>query len=300
MTRWMTWVPWAAAAGAVAYGAVQASWALGDAPSWVLGFDLTFPAWVVVGLCAGVVLVVAGLRATGGRLPLVLAAWALSAALVSASAVLLLDVVGGILPGLGLPRDLPAFLSRASCATVGLLAGATALSWQRRRTAGCLRCVRLPRLEATPRWGYAAAYAAVAGCLLRIVAQLTMGVAIPYAASPSLLVFEFGFLLAGVLLPLALVHGWGKVWPHWVPFLAGRGVPRWLVVGPGFAIAGAMLAYFGTGITQMVTETIDGTLEEPAFMWVAVPAYVVWGAGLAVASVSYYLITRPACAACGR
>ncbi|MFE3450506.1 hypothetical protein ACFXJ8_16385 [Nonomuraea sp. NPDC059194] len=300
MTRWMTWAPWGAMVGALAYGGVQAYWAVGHAPAWVLGYDVTFPSWAVVALCAGVVLVVAGLRASGGRLPLVLAAYALGVALVAASAVLLLDVVGGILPGLGIPRDLPAFLSRAGCASVGLLAAATGLSWQRRRTAGCLRCVGVPRLDATPRWGYVAAYAAVAGCLVRIVAQLTMGVDIPYAASPSLLIFEFGFLLAGVLLPHALVHGWGKVWPRWVVPLAGRRVPRWLVMGPGFAISAAMLAYFGTGVTQMVRETVDGTLQEPAFMWVAVPAYVVWGLGLAVASVSYYLITRPACASCGR
>ncbi|MFD1936291.1 MULTISPECIES: hypothetical protein [Nonomuraea] len=300
MTRWMTWTPWAALVGAVAYGAVQAYWAAGRAPAWVLGSDVMFPSWVVISLCAGVALVVAGLQVSRGRLPLVLAAYALGMSLLSASAMLLLDVVGGILPGLGIPRDPAAFLSRASCAAVGLLAGATALAWQRRRTADCLRCVGVPRLDATPRWGHIAAYAAVAGCLTRIVAQLTMGVSVPYATSPSLLVFEFGFLLAGVLLPLALVHGWGRVWPRWVLPLAGRRVPRWLVVGPGFGIAGAMLAYFGTGVGQMVGETIDGTLEEPAFMWVAVPAYVVWGLGLAVASFSYYRITRPPCTACGR
>lgn len=300
MTRWMTWAPWAALIGALCYGAVRAYWVAGGAPAWVLGSDVLLPSWAVIALCVGVALVVAGLRASKGWLPLVVVAYALSIGLASASAMLLLDVVGGILPGLGIPRDLLAFLSRAACASVGLLAGATALSWQRRRTAGCLRCVGVPRLDATPRWAYAAAYAAVAGCLIRILAQLTMGVDVPYAAGPSLLVFEFGFLLAGVLLPLALVHGWGKVWPRWVLPLAGRRVPRWLVIGPGFAIAGAMLAYFGTGIAQMIGETIGGTLEEPAFMWVAVPAYVVWGAGLAVASFSYYRITRPACTTCGR
>ncbi|GAA2408304.1 hypothetical protein GCM10010404_77920 [Nonomuraea africana] len=296
----MTWAPWAALLAALAYGSVQAYWAAGNAPAWVLGYDVTLPSWVVIALCAGVALVVTGLRATRGLLPLVLAAWALSVALVSAAALLLLDVVSGVLPDLGIPRDPAAFLSRAGCAAVGLLAGATALSWQRRRTAGCVRCVGVPRLESTPRWGYVAAYAAVAGCLIRIVAQVTMGVAVPYAASPSLLIFEFGFLLAGVLLPLALAHRWGKIWPRWVPLLAGRRVPRWLVAGPGFAVAGALLAYFGTGLIQMTAETIDGTLEEPAFMWVAVPSYVLWGVGLAFASIAYYRITRPACTACGR
>jgi hypothetical protein len=49
--------------------------------------------------------------------------------------------------------------------------------------------------------------------------------------------FEAGFVLAGTLLPLALVHSWGRVLPRWVPLLAGRRVPRWLLLGPAFGIA---------------------------------------------------------------
>lgn len=300
MTRWMVWAPRAALVGALAYAGLQGYWAAGHAPAWVFGRDLTLPAWLVIVLCVAAAAVVAGLRASGGRRMLIVAAWLIGIGLVSAAALFLLDVVGRVLPGLGIPQDLPGLLSRGACLSVGLLTAATALSWQRRTREGCGRCVGIPRLESTPRWAYIGAYAAVAGCLIRIVAQTTMGVSIPYNDSPALLVFEVGFLLGGVLLPLALVHGWGKVWPGWVLPLAGRRVPRWLVVGPGFAIAAALLAYFGAGMAQMIGETVEGTLEEPAFMWVAVPAYVVWGIGLAVASVAYYRITRPACARCGR
>lgn len=302
MTRWMRVSPWAALVGALLYGALQAYWAMGNAPAWVFGYDLTISGWTIVGLCAGAALVVAGLRATRGWLPLVVAAWAVSALLLSAAALLLLDVVGGILPGLGIPRDIPGLLSRAACLAIALSVGGTALSWQRRTRSACLRCSGIPKLESTPWWGYVAAYAAVTGFLVRIGSQVFMAGEIPYAPGSALLVFEFGFVLGGVLLPTALVHGWGKVWPRWVLPLAGRRVPRWLVVGPGFAIAGGLLAYFGTGVVQLVGETFDGsmTARETAFMWVAIPAYVVWGIGLAVASVAYYRITRPACTGCGR
>ncbi|GAA4218678.1 hypothetical protein FHR32_004546 [Streptosporangium album] len=298
----MTWTPWAALAGALGYGTLKVYWAVGHAPAWVFGSDLTLPGGLVSALCGAGAAVVIGLRLSGGRLPLVVAAWALSVALMSASAMILLDVVGGILPGLGIPRDGIGFLSRLACAGVAVLVGATALSYQRRTRGDCLRCSRTDRRPpaSTPVWAYAAGYAAVAGCLLRLLAQFTMGVDIPYRGGADLMIFETGFVLAGVLLPLALVHSWGRVWPRWVLPLAGRKVPRWLVAGPGFGIAGALIAYFGVGLTQIVAETIDGTLEEAAFMWVAVPAYTVWGIGLAVASVSYHRITRPPCTGCGR
>ena len=44
-------------------------------------------------------------------------------------------------------------------------------------------------------------------------------------AGGSVLLFEAGFLLAGTVLPLALVYRWERVFPRWVPLLAGRGVP---------------------------------------------------------------------------
>lgn len=40
-------------------------------------------------------------------------------------------------------------------------------------------------------------------------------------------------------------------------------------------------------------EPVYGDIGLPdAFFWVAVPAYLVWGAGLAVATCGYYLCTR--------
>jgi hypothetical protein len=122
----------------------------------------------------------------------------------------------------------------------------------------------------------------------------------------SLLLFEIGFVLAGTVLPLALVRAWGRVIPRWVPPLAGRRVPRWLLLVPAFAIAGGMTAYFGIATVKLAAETLTGTWDRGvdslplAFFWVAVPAYLVWGLGLGAAALGYYRVTRPPCRVCGR
>jgi hypothetical protein len=120
----------------------------------------------------------------------------------------------------------------------------------------------------------------------------------------ALLVFEIGFVLAGVALPLALVCPWGRVLPRRMPLLAGRRVPRWLLLGPAFAIAGGMVAYFGFTLLTITAETLTGTWQAGAddlplaFFWVAVPAYLAWGLGLGVAAFGYYQATRPSCSVC--
>lgn len=292
------WAPWAAASWALVYAAIQVGWLVGEAPRWGRGADLTLPSTAVIGMCVAVAAVVAALKATGGRTILVVAAWALSVLLGGASAMLLLDVVGGILPGMGIPRDGFGFLSRLGCLAVAVFSGATALTYQR-RLCGCTRCSRIPGLDRTPRWAYLAAYAAIAGFAARVIAQITLWENSPFAENAQLLIFEAGFVLAGLLLPLALVHSWGKVWPRWVLPLAGRRVPRWLVAGPGFGVAAALCGYFGMGLAQLVVETVNGTQDEVLFMWVAIPGYTLWGIGLAFASVAYYRVTKPACTACG-
>ncbi|WP_214324009.1 hypothetical protein [Nonomuraea sediminis] len=294
----LSWAPWLTGALATAYAILQSTWLLAGTPTWALSSsDLTTPRGLVIGACLAVIAVVAALKVTGGRWPLVVAAWALSLLLTCSAAMILLDFVGGILPGLGIPHDPAGFASRAACLVVAAFSAVTALSYQR-ELRGCARCSRIPRLAATPRWAYVAAYAAVAGFALRIFAQVALFGPVPFAEGPQTLVFEAGFGLAGVLLPLALVHRWGRIWPRWVLPLAGRRVPRWLVVGPGFAVAAALLAYFGAGLVQLTQETIAGTLQLPAFMWTAIPAYVLWGIGLAIASTAYYRATKPPCPTC--
>ena len=313
---WMTCTPWTAVLWALAYGSVRVWWAIHGAPSFGRpGFDLIFfSGWSAVGLCAAAGVIALALRAAPWRWPLLIAGWAVCAALLVACPLLLLDLVGGLLPGLGVAFHPVAFLSRAACLVEGILVGATAEAYRRRWRSRCLFCGRTKvraRLEKTPRWAWWAAYAALAGCLVRLGAQVAVGFSMVRHSGGTRvaiegLVFEAGFLLAGTLLPLALVHSWGRVVPRWVPMLAGRRIPRWLPLGPAFVIGGLMTVYFGITIVKVAADTLSGAWHQTlapfplAFFWVAVPGYLVWGLGLDAAALAYYRITRPACRVCGR
>jgi hypothetical protein len=310
--RWMARTPLAAMAWVLAYGSVRIWWAVAGAPSFPpMGSDLiAFTGWRAVGLCAAAAAVTLALRTAPWRWPLLIAAWGVSAALLAASALLLLDVIGGLLPGLGIAFHPVAFVSRAACLGGAVLVGAVAVGYRRRWRSACLFCGRAAsgvRAARPPRWAWWAAYAAVAGCVIRLLAQLAVGFGsalLQGGGSP--LAFEVGFVLAGTVLPLALVHRWGRVFPRWAPLLAGRRVPRWLPLGPAFAIASGMTAYFGVAAVKLTAETLSGTWDRGAgslplaFFWVAVPAYLTWGLGLGAAALGYYQVTRPRCRACGR
>jgi hypothetical protein len=148
------------------------------------------------------------------------------------------------------------------------------------------------------------------GCLVRITAQAVVGFdRSPFAAGASAVLFEVAFVLGGTVLPLALVHRWGRTWPRWVLGLSGRRVPRWLVLGPAVGVAGAIVVYFGLIQLQMVWLRLQGENPFPlgdgmdlpeSFFWVAVPAYVVWGAAMGVAAIAYARRTRTPCAVCDR
>jgi len=309
---WRRWASQAAIAWAAGYGSLRIYWAPGAAPSLPpIGTDLVgVTGWWSVALCAAAAVVVAGLRRARWWRPLAVAAWGVTVALVAASALLLLDVVGIILPGVGLTVHPVAVLSRAACLAGSVLVGATALSYQRHWRSACLACGRTGetvRPARPPRWARLAAWAAVAGCLARLLAQALVGFGSGrLRAGGSLLLFEAGFLLAGTVLPLALVCRWGRVFPGWVPLLAGRGVPRWLALGPALGLGVGMTAYFGVATVQLAAETVTGTWEQGAgslplwFFWVAIPAYLVWGLGLGAAALAYRRATRPPCPTCGR
>jgi hypothetical protein len=59
----------------------------------------------------------------------------------------------------------------------------------------------------------------------RAVAQGLLGSELQRAGG-TVLLFEVGFMLAGTVLPLSLVHRWGRTFLGRLPLLAGRGVPR--------------------------------------------------------------------------
>ena len=295
----MAWTPLAAVLWALAYGAVRVWWAVRGAPSFGrLGIDLiAFKGWSAAGLCAAAAAVALAIRTARWRPPLLAAAWAVCAALLVACPLLLLDVVAGLLPGTGIPPHPVGFLSRAACLVECILLGAAAVAYRRRWRSACLFCGRTGkrvRLAQTPRWAWWAAYAAIAGWLLRLVAQVALGFDFLRRAPRAFLGFEAGFILAGTVLPLALVHPWG------------RRVPRWLPLGPAFAIGGGLTVYFGVGLVAIAAATLHATWRRDAgspplaFFWVAMPAYEMWGLGLLAAAVAYYQVTRPPCRVCGQ
>jgi hypothetical protein len=307
----MAWMPQAAVMWALAYGAARIWWAVAGPPSFGARGDLiAFSGWDAVGLCAAAAILALALLIAPWRWPLLIAAWGVTAALLVACAVLLLDVVGALLPGMGVVFYPVGFASRAACLIEGILMGAAAEAYRRRWRSACLFCGRTRvgvQPTKPPWWAWGAAYLAVAGCLARLAAQAAVGFGGSFlAAGGSVLIFEAGFLLAGTVLPLALVHSWGRVVPPWVPSLPGRRIPRWLVLAPALAIAGAMTMYFGVTIVELAAATFTTTSSWTAgslplaFFWAAVPAYFAWGLGLAAAALAYYQITRPRCDVCGR
>ncbi len=276
-----------------AYSAVRVWFAIGNAPQWKLpGRDLLVPDWIAVAVCLVSAAALCALRGRPRSRLLIRSLWVLAAGWVAAAAFALLDVVAGLLPGLGIPFDLPGMLSRFTALGGAVLLGATAVAYQRELDPTCLRCTGRARPTDSPRWP---AWLTVAGCLTRLTAQAVVGFGTtPFEGGVSTIVFESCFVLAGVALPLTLVYR------------VGRFFPRWMLLLPGAGVGVGITAYFGVGLLQMITNVLQG---EPAyddvglpesFFWVAVPAYVAWGVGLSIATYGYYLRTRKPCKGCGR
>ncbi|MCO1595740.1 hypothetical protein M8C17_11250 [Micromonospora sp. RHAY321] len=289
---------------AVAYGGVRLAWTVGEAPEFgPFGSDLLgFTGWRSVALCvAAGVLAVALNRVATWRPVLAAVAWTFVGALVAAAGILLPELVGFLLFTVGPYFDPVAFSSRLGCATGAVLLGLATARYQRRTRGDCPDCCRTLRpghRRSTPaRWARWAAYAAVAGLVTRFAAQAMVGFD-GLTQDASVIGLEIGLLLAGVLLPLALVHRWGEIWPEWVPLLAGRRIPRLLLLVPGFGLGAGIVAYFGMGLVQLTSGSISQFSD--TFLWVAMSAYCILGLGLLAGSCDYHLRTRGACKACGR
>ena len=171
-THWTARVAPLAVLWSTVYGAVQVGSHSGT-PRVGLRDRPVRAGWGTVALCAAAGSVVAGLTAAS-RWSLVVAAWAVAATLGRASGLLLLDAVGTLIPGMDIPVQPAAVASRLGAAGLAVLVGATALSHQRRLREACASCGRTERWTppaGTPRWAWVGAYAAVAGCVVRLAAQ---------------------------------------------------------------------------------------------------------------------------------
>src|SRR5690606_11301987 len=200
---------------ATAYTALRLWWQVSGQPSELspVGTDLVLTSgWGTVGLCAAAA-VLAGVlvvRPVSGVVPahaVRITAAAVGLAMVTAGAMLLLDVVGGVLPGLGIEFYPLGALSRTVCVGSGLALLLAVRSDLLAARPTCRTCRRLwamtGAIDHMPRWAYVAAYVSVAGCVLRIGAQAAVGFdQSPLSAGTSALLFDVGFVLAGSLLPL--------------------------------------------------------------------------------------------------
>ncbi|MET7862938.1 hypothetical protein [Micromonospora taraxaci] len=306
-------LPYGAGAWTVAYAAVHAVWASRGAPRFTEPGESFLPeGWFPVAVSmlatATVLLVGSGSerrRRTALRWLVAALGWISGVSLLLYSFMFpltLLMVLGGVFGMEVSSVDWATLLAQGSGCVGGALTISVAIREQRRARGACRHCGRTecgsPESRETPWWAVLAGYAAVVACLTRFAAEVLHGFLsskapeVPWAFLVTFVVLMF---LAGTLLPLALVHRWGRIWPGWVRPLAGRGVPRWLVLGPGYFVGAGLTGYFGVGgMTAWATgDNVDGAAW---FLAVVLPAYTVWGVGLLVAASSYVSLTKPTCA----
>ncbi|HEY6737563.1 MAG TPA: hypothetical protein VI076_01835 [Actinopolymorphaceae bacterium] len=317
----MTWkrvLPFVAAGWTGAYAVVHVSWALHEPPVFddSFGESLVPGRWTPVALSvvAAVSALTIALRARRGigvarpapaNLLPVVGGWAAGAGMVLYSFLFALGIAGAIFDGLfGGSVDWYALVVRGSGAAGGALTLLTAMVEQRRVRHACERCGRVhgrtpeDRTVPSPWWAYVGAYVAVLGCLARFGAQAVVGVeklSVEGRQMVSFVIFAVAMFLAGTVLPLALAHRWGRIWPWWVGPLAGRNVPRWIVLVPALFIGAGLTGYFGVG---SIAASLQGRvhIDYPLWWIVAVfGGYVLWGVGLLVASASYLILTKPEC-----
>ncbi|SDT19859.1 hypothetical protein [Actinoplanes derwentensis] len=287
-------------------------WAIHGTPRFFNGQESYFPGgWVPVALgvlaLAGcsVAAVVAG-RAVHDKVRYVLAAFTAvaGAALWVYSFLFPVIVVALLFEGAG-PGMVASLLATGAGVGGGLLCLLVAAAERRRAARPCEACGRVhgrspeSREARAPGWAFAGAYLAVAGFVARMSVWLadTLAGRWPSAASDiswtALTVFMVLMTLAGTLLPLALAHRWGRLWPAWVWPVRGRAVPRWLVLGTGLFVGTSLTAYFGiAGMTAWIRGSFGGAFLP---LLLEMGGYTLWGAGLLVASASYYAMTRPPC-----
>jgi hypothetical protein len=99
--------------------------------------------------------------------------------------------------------------------------------------------------------------------------------------------------VAGALLTLGLVQGWGEVFPRWMPGVGGKRVPPALAIVPATLVAvlviNAGLTFWRRvllGTTVFSLTGGDWAALVPELLW------PLWGAALGAATLAYYLRRR--------
>ncbi|WTX00762.1 hypothetical protein OG216_45800 (plasmid) [Streptomycetaceae bacterium NBC_01309] len=307
--------PFARTAVGAALAAVVASAAQLVLPAPVRYVELVWwlpPAVTLLGLAAAVLLASPRRLALVSRRRVITAGVLVAVLLAVVSGGLAVDVIrllGSVfdVEGFGGGVDWPGLVARAT----GLLAVVTlavaVFRYARVSGPGCDTCGRPvdgPQPEPKVWVGYLAAAFALPYPLLKTAWAL--GATIGLNRHSDLLEFGVSWLpvipaLIGVVLALALVHRWGRVFPQWVPHRAGQRVPRWLPLTGGWFGTGLLL---NTGVPGMIAyfsalgEPPDPDADDTIQDWVALPLYggfLTWGLALGAATWSYQQVTRPDC-----
>ncbi|MFG1925322.1 NYN domain-containing protein [Cryptosporangium sp. NPDC048952] len=193
----------------------------------------------------------------------------------------------------------------------GLLWAAATLAYQRRVRVACGHCGRrsgasVPSRQKLLRWGRWAVVVAVLATLPYEVTRLAWYFGYPLGIpddflrmmqdTPGMLDMGLGCAVASVLggvLTHGLVSTWGEVYPRWIWFKAGKPVPLALAVVPASVVSVTLIP---AGLMALWTPE----LRESWALWVPSLFWVVWGAALGAATVTYYLRRRGACRHCGQ
>jgi hypothetical protein len=113
-----------------------------------------------------------------------------------------------------------------------------------------------------------------------------------------------GMCAGGSLLTVGLIQRWGEIWPRWLVGLAGRPVPL------AFPVTFASLAAVGVtavglswahGLPALIANGFTGAVEGyrvgPLF-YLPIPAFLIWGVALGLATLAYYYRRRGDCVHC--
>ena len=246
------------------------------------------------------------------RLLVLIIAWGACVFLIWSSAGIVFDIfrtaaVLGI-PGLPPIVDWLGFLTRTVNLIGAILLASSTISFQRISRGACIVCGYGPLTKTqSNRWlGYTAFVLSFPYPLLKIYWSFggTLGGGQNFGhhtAYGETLLFS-----ANALLSLALVQKWGRTFPLWMPFLAGKKFPRWIPITGGW-IATCMIAPMGFlaifGTFMQILGFTDGPVpfdSNTLMVFIVYGNWLLLGASIGGATWFYQQQTRATCKRCGK
>ncbi|MEU7866848.1 NYN domain-containing protein [Dactylosporangium sp. NPDC049140] len=170
--------------------------------------------------------------------------------------------------------------------------------------AATLRSSRRAVASTTPpetllRWGRRAVWVAVLAPVPYEVTRIAWFLGVPLGiprdfltmmqSTPGMLEVGLGCAVASIgggVLTHGLVRPWGERFPRWTLWLSGRRVPPLLAVAPAMLVAVVLIPAGLMNARLPITASTWG-VTAPGLLW------VVWGAALGTAAVTYHLRRRP-------